>query len=152
MVDVSVDDVQIKTFEELTKRELYQVMVLRNEVFVVGQKITAEPEVDGLDVDCAHVLLRREGRLVATARIFYREAPLVVGRVAVHPDCQRQGLGTVVMRAVQRYLGERPAELHAQAHLETWYQELGWERFGEPFVEAEIEHVMMRWPASGAPA
>ncbi|RDV39761.1 GNAT family N-acetyltransferase [Bradymonadaceae bacterium TMQ3] len=143
-------DVQIKTFEELSKLELYEVMVLRNEVFVVGQKITAEPEVDGLDVDCAHVLLRADERLVGTARIFHKTSPMVVGRVAVHPEFQGQGLGTKVMEAVQRYLGERAAELHAQAHLERWYTTLGWERYGEPFVEAEIPHVMMRWP-SGSP-
>lgn len=141
---------QIKTFEALSKMELYELMVLRNEVFVVGQKITAEPEVDGLDVECAHVLLRMDERLVATARIFYKRRVPTVGRVAVHPQFQRQGLGTVVMEAVQRYLGERAAELHAQAHLEGWYTRLGWERVGEPFDEAEIPHVMMRWPSAAS--
>lgn len=135
----------IKPFDELTTRELYDILHLRDVVFVVGQKITAVPEVDGLDPQCSHVRAFLDDRLVGTARIFVDESPLVVGRVAVHPDLQRSGVGTEMMRFVGEWLGARPAELHAQAYLEDWYARLGWERFGEPFEEAEIPHVMMRW-------
>ena len=135
----------IKHFDELTTRELYDLLHLRDEVFVVGQKITAVPEVDGLDVECAHVRAFLDERLVGTARIFVDHDPLVVGRVAVHPDLQRSGMGTLMMQFVGNWLGERPAELHAQAYLEPWYARIGWETFGEPFDEADIPHVMMRW-------
>lgn len=137
---------EIKVFDDLSLRELHDIFWLRNVVFVVGQKITAEPEVDGLDPECEHAMLWMEDRLVGTARIFHQRDPIVVGRVAVHTDLQGHGLGSVLMQAVQEHLGARRAELHAQAHLEEWYTRLGWERFGEPFVEAEILHVMMRWP------
>lgn len=133
-------------FDELTAREVYDLLHLRDVVFVVGQKITAVPEVDGLDPQCAHARAVLDGEVVGTARIFVDETPLIVGRVAVHPDHQGQGIGTELMQFVQRWLGRRPAELHAQAYLEDWYTRLGWQRFGEPFVEAEIPHVMMRWP------
>lgn len=136
---------EIKHYCDLTKDELYAIMVLRDLVFVVGQKITAVPEVDGRDPECEHAMLWDDGELVGTARLFCDEDPVVVGRVAIHTERQRQGLGSVLMRAVQEHLGERRAELHAQAHLEAWYAGLGWERFGEPFDEAEIPHVMMRW-------
>ena len=135
----------IKHYRDLTKDELYEIMVLRNLVFVVGQRITAEPEVDGRDRECDHAMLYENDRLVGTARLFVDEDPVVVGRVAIHPGRQRQGLGSVLMRAVQAHLDPREAELHAQAHLEDWYAGLGWERFGEPFDEANIPHVMMRW-------
>ncbi|MBA2661427.1 MAG: GNAT family N-acetyltransferase [Bradymonadaceae bacterium] len=139
--------VEIKDYEALSRDELYRALHLRDLVFVVGQKITAEPEVDGRDPLCEHALMYDEdGLLVATARIFHREAPMIVGRVAVHPDRQGQGLGTILMEHVQAHLGAGAAELHAQAHLERWYTRLGWRRFGDVFEEAEIAHVMMRWP------
>lgn len=134
----------IKPFAELTLMELYEIMCLRDLVFVVGQKITSEPEVDGRDPDCWHAMLRRDGKLVGTTRVFAEESPKMVGRVAIHPDLQGGGLGTVMMRHVQAWLGDAHAELHAQAHLERWYGSLGWVRFGDVFEEAEIPHVMMR--------
>lgn len=138
----------LKHFDELSAREVYDLMHLRDLVFVVGQKITAVAEVDGLDPECAHARAFIDGALVGTARVFVDEDPLIVGRVAVHPDHQRTGVGSKMMRFVQDWLGDRAAELHAQAYLEGWYASLGWERFGDEFEEAEIPHVMMRWPAS----
>lgn len=135
----------IQHFDDLSAREVYDLMHLRDLVFVVGQKITAVPEVDGLDPQCAHARGFSDDQLVATARIFVDEDPLVVGRVAVHPDHQRRGIGSALMEHVQAWLGERHAELHAQSYLQEWYGRLGWERFGEEFMEAEIPHVMMRW-------
>lgn len=134
---------EYKAFADLTLTQLYQMLWLRNEVFVVGQKITAEPEVDGLDPECAHAMLWLDGRLIGTARVFTERAPLVVGRVAIHNDFQRGGHGTQLMQALQEELGDAPAELHAQAHLEAWYARLGWVREGDVFIEAEIPHVTM---------
>lgn len=140
-----------KPFEELTLLELYHVLWLRSVVFVVGQKITAEPEVDGRDLECAHAMLYLGDMLIGTARVFRHAEPVVVGRVAIHPDYQRGGHGTALMERVQQHLPEGvDAELHAQAHLEPWYARLGWERVGELFYEAEIPHVMMVRPAGGA--
>ncbi len=135
----------IKPYEALTRDELHDIFWLRNVVFVVGQEITAEPEIDGRDPECAHAMLWRGEELIGTARIFADAAPMVVGRVAVRTDLQRGGYGTVMMEHVQRWIGERAAELHAQAHLEAWYARLGWRRVGEVFMEAKIPHVMMEW-------
>lgn len=140
-------ELDIRRFDDLSTREIYDVLHLRDVVFVVGQKITAVPEVDGRDPECAHVRAFAEGRLVGTARLFIHEDPILVGRVAVHPDLQREGIGTRMMQFVNEWLGDRRAELHAQAYLEEWYTRLGWHRFGQPFEEADIPHVMMRWPA-----
>jgi ElaA protein len=144
--------IEIKHFHDLSRDELYQILALRVLVFVVGQKITAEPEIDGLDPQCSHAMLwttDADGsrRVIGTARLFTDDEPVVVGRVAIHPDFQRRGLGSELMQAVQAHLDSRSAELHAQAHLEQWYRSLGWRRVGEPFVEADIPHVMMRFDA-----
>lgn len=135
----------IKNFHDLSLMELHDVFHLRDVVFVVGQKITAVSEIDGEDPKCAHAMLRHNGTLVGTARLFTQNSPIVIGRVAVHTDYQRHGLGTVLMQGLQAWIGDRSAELHAQAHLEPWYARLGWVRYGEVFEEAEIPHVHMRW-------
>ncbi|MFU8806058.1 MAG: GNAT family N-acetyltransferase [Bradymonadaceae bacterium] len=133
----------LKRFEALSLQELYDVLYLRNVVFVVGQKITSEPEVDGLDPRCSHAMLYAGDELVGTARVFDEESPMVIGRVAVHTERQREGLGTILMERIQDELGDTACELHAQAHLEEWYSRLGWKRVGEVFDEAGIPHVMM---------
>lgn len=145
-----MDRVEIKPFYDLSLDELYQLLELRGLVFVVGQKITSEPEIDGLDPRCAHALLWEEvdgnnRRLLATARLIVDQDPIVIGRVAVHPDFQRSGYGTALMLATQQYLDARPARLHAQAHLKTWYQGLGWRAEGAEFLEAGIPHISMRF-------
>lgn len=136
----------ITHFDDLSAREVYDLMHLRDVVFVVGQEITAVPEVDGLDPRCAHARVFVDETLVGTARIFVDETPMIIGRVAVHPDFRGNGYGTRMMRFLQEWLRDRPAELHAQAHLEDWYSNLGWRRDGPQFIEAEIPHVVMRWP------
>jgi ElaA protein len=131
-------------FDRLTPHELYAALALRDRVFVVQQKITCEPEVDGRDPDCTLVLLWDGDALVGTARLFERVSPVVVGRVAVDTSLQRSGVGSRLMQHINDYLRKRPAELHAQAHLEAWYARMGWSRVGDPFLEAEIWHVTMR--------
>ena len=179
--------IEIKRFRALSLEELYAILELRTRVFVVGQKITAEPEVDGHDPECAHALLWVPGtentvpgtkytvpgtentmpgtvssqqtgdapqgpanakmRLAGTARIFVDRAPIAVGRVAIHPDYQREGLGTLLMREIQASFDGQKATLHAQAHLRDWYERLGWRAEGEVFLEAEIPHISMRFDA-----
>ncbi len=135
--------VEIKPFAAMTLDELYKVLWLRDIVFVVGQKITSESEVDGRDPECHHAMLWQDDRVIGTARVFADCDPNIVGRVAIHTDFQRQGLGSELMEHIQTWLTGRPAELHAQAHLEDWYRSLGWTRNSDVFMEAEIPHVTM---------
>lgn len=133
-----------KSFSELTKFELYEILHLRSLVFVVGQKITAEPEVDGDDPSYHHLMGRDEDhRIVAAARLGLGREPIKVGRVGVRTELQHRGIGGQLMQAVHESIRDRPAEMHAQAYLESWYASLGWQREGENFVEAEIDHVRM---------
>lgn len=136
---------ELVPFEQLTLHQFHDLAVLRNDVFVVGQQITAEPELDGHDPEYHHALFYRGEELVGTARVKLGVSPCKVGRVAITRTLQRSGLGTMMMRRIQAHLGSRPALLHAQAHLEAWYASLGWVREGALFVEADIPHVTMRW-------
>jgi len=133
-----------RPFGSLSLRELHDILWLRNEVFVFGQKITAEPEVDGLDPECVHVIgVTQEGRVVATARFFPEKDPIKIGRIAVHQDLQRSGVGTELMKYVRAILGEKNSEMSAQLYLKDWYHGLGWVPEGEVYEEAEIPHIHM---------
>ena len=136
---------QILHYDSLSPDDLYSILHLRCLVFVTGQQITSVPEIDGRDPECAHAMATIDGELVGTARIFVDEDPMSIGRVAVAPDRQREGIGTAMMEAIQVWLDGREAELHAQAYLEDWYASLGWETVGDEYMEAEIPHVTMRF-------
>ncbi len=140
-----------RSFEDLTLMELHDLMWLRNEVFVFGQKITDEPEVDGLDPQCVHVIGRRisDGKVIATARIFMNEDPVKVGRVAVDNTLQAGGIGTRLMEHVHQVIGERNAALSAQDYLRRWYTRLGWVADSDVYDEAGIPHVHMVRPSAG---
>jgi ElaA protein len=130
-----------KPFHRLTLMELHDLLRLRTDVFVVGQRITVEAEIDGRDPECLHVLgLEPTGEMVATARLFVGEDPVKVGRVCVHPALQRRGAGTALMEHVHGLLAGRRAAMSAQAHLVPWYVRLGWTPVGGVYDEAEIPH------------
>ena len=156
--------IEIKPFDELTLRELHACLKLRGEVFVVGQQICCEPDPDDLDPKCHHVMMWRRDELVGTARILvthrdhaganvlgFGRGPhqFKVGRVAVAVASQRAGLGTALMQAIQAWIVgfnfQISGVMSAQAHLEPWYTRLGWEREGETYLEAGIEHIKMRY-------
>ncbi|MCO4763637.1 MAG: GNAT family N-acetyltransferase [Myxococcales bacterium] len=137
-----------KAFAELTLMELHDLFWLRNEVFVFYQKITAESEIDGRDPEAIHLLGRdADGRMVATARLFMDGDVVKVGRVAVHQDMHRSGLGTALMQYAHTVIGDRPAALSAQAYLRDWYERLGWQPVGDEYDEADIPHIYMKRPA-----
>ncbi len=138
-------DFSHRPFDKLSLMELHDLLWLRNEVFVFGQKITEESEVDGLDPECVHVIgrLRHDGKVVATARIFIDEVPMKVGRVAVDMKLQRSGVGSQLMRYVHEVIGDRDAVLSAQDYLRGWYESLGWVTDSDVYDEAGIPHVHM---------
>lgn len=130
-----------RPFDALSVLELHALVRLREEVFVVGQRITAEAEFDGLDPACTHVLGRDgTGEVLATARLFLGQDPVKVGRIAVARHVQRAGLGTRLMDFVHEVLGGRAAAMSAQAHLVPWYERLGWRATGPVYDECGIPH------------
>ena len=145
----------IKPFDALTLSELHACLKLRGEVFVVGQQTYQIADVDEHDPLCHHVLMRVGDKLVGTARLLPigDVSAIKVGRVAVSADWRGRGLGCELMRAVQAWIDQRQEPIgimHAQLHLVDWYTALGWRRVGEPFLEAGIEHIKMRYTPENA--
>lgn len=125
-------------------------LALRMEVFVDEQGVPAEIEVDEHDDTAEHAVVfdpSGDGSVVATARLLTVQGVGIVGRVAVRKDLRGTGLGAVVMLAIEdraRELGLPILELHAQLAAEGFYARLGYEAFGDEYLEAGIPHVSMR--------
>lgn len=140
---------------ELGVRVLHDVLQLRCRVFVVEQEC-AYLDVDGRDLEpgTRHVLaLRRSptgalGGVLAASRLLPGEGAVHIGRVVVAPEVRGSGLGRELVRrsieACARHWPGRPLQLAAQAHLEGFYAEFGFEAVGAPYDEDGIPHVDMR--------
>ncbi len=144
----------VRRLEEFSAVELYAMLKMRVDVFVVEQEC-AYPELDGNDTDCLHLRLFDGRDLLACARL-WRPSPDVlprIGRVAVSPDHRGKRLGDALMREAiveceKAYPGEA-IEISAQAHLQKFYGSLGFVRTSEEYVEDGIPHVdMVRQPTS----
>jgi ElaA protein len=140
---------------ELDAATLYDVLVLRAEVFVVEQQCVYQ-DPDGLDLrdgTTRHVI-GRDGGIAAYARVLAPDAEHAsprIGRVVVAPAARGRQLSRRLMEhalaSCEDHWPGRPVELGAQAHLAGFYGSLGFEAVGEPYDEDGILHVWMRRPA-----
>lgn len=141
-------DTRWTPFARLGTTELYEVLRLRAEVFVVEQAC-AYQDLDGLDADAHHLLAQDEHGLVAYLRAFPPSPDdAVIGRVIVHPRARGAGAGRWLMIEGQRLVhatwGQCGIRLSAQAHLERFYGSLGYRRAGAGYLEDGIPHLPMK--------
>ncbi len=125
---------------------LYSILKLRVDVFVVEQDCVY-PELDGRDLEPGAILLwaTDSGTVVATLRVLEETGGNArIGRVATAADHRGSGVAGALMQAAIEQLPGRDIELHAQAHLEKWYERFGFRRSGPGYIEDGIPHVPMR--------
>ena len=141
--------VLIKPFDKLTARELYEVLKLRSEVFVVEQNCVFL-DTDDKDQHCHHVMVIENGKLAAYARlvppgISYTE--MSIGRVVTSPAARRTGEGKKLMQAAietcYQLFGKGPIKIGAQLYLKKFYEGLGFAVSGPVYLEDGIDHVEM---------
>lgn len=142
-------EVAIKTFDQLTTEELYQILRLRSEVFVVEQDCVYQ-DVDNKDQKALHIIGTKNGEIVAYTRIFKPGDyfnNVSIGRVVVSQDQRKYGLGKRIMQASLAAIDQRfpnqPIEISAQSYLLKFYTELGFKVTGEEYLEDGIPHRRM---------
>jgi ElaA protein len=138
-----------RAFTELTTRELYSILSIREAIFVVEQQCRYL-EADGLDPVARHLWAAEGDSVLAYLRILPagdKFAEVGIGRVLVAPSARGTGLAREIMRRGLAAVGPVAVRIAAQAHLERFYGTLGFLRAGEPFVEDGIPHVEMLRPA-----
>ena len=139
----------LRTFDELTAAQLYAIVQLRERVFVVEQRCTYL-DADGLDREAKHLWAERGGEIVAYLRILpagVKYAEVAIGRVVTAHGARGGGLGRELVRRGIEACGQGPIRISAQAHLEDWYANLGFQRASEIYDEDGIAHIdMLRTP------
>ena len=146
----------VKAFHELTLDELYRIMKLRVDVFVVEQKCPYA-ELDNLDQAAMHVWLEDEGRIMAYLRVMDKGAEsdcVSLGRVVSAK--RRCGLGMGILQkeiqVAQEVYGAEAIYLEAQTYARGLYEKLGFRQISEEFILDGIPHIKMILynPESGA--
>ena len=144
-------------FSDLSAKQLYEMIALREQVFVVEQECVYL-DCDGKDLKSWHLLgwhqiSSDQEELVAYLRVLppgLRFDELSIGRVVTSPNYRRQGFGRILMQEgisrISETFGDVPVRIAAQAYLERFYTELGFRKDSEEFLEDNIPHIEMIKP------
>jgi ElaA protein len=143
----------LKKYKDLTLDEFHSILQLRINVFVVEQDCPY-PELDGKDKLAYHFFAFTEedpSQIIAYTRIFkpgdyYKEA--AIGRVVVHPDHRKDGLGYALMKGsisqIESLFQTKKIKIGAQTYLKNFYESLGFQKVGKDYLEDGIPHIYMK--------
>jgi ElaA protein len=142
-----------KSFAELTVDELYDVLRLRSEVFIVEQKCIFL-DIDNNDRKAFHTIGFIGDEVVATTRLFDKDIMYdgyqSIGRVVGSPRYRGLGIGKALMQysisECERLFGKGPIKIGAQLYLKKFYNEQGFEQSGDMYLEDDIDHIPMIRP------
>ncbi len=142
-------EIEVKSFDELSTKELYDLLQLRSEVFVVEQDCVYL-DIDGKDQRALHILGREDGKLVAYARCFqagdyFDEA--AIGRVLVRENYRKLGYGHQItkasIKAIKTKFKADTIKISAQTYLVIFYESHGFKTTGDRYLEDGIPHIAM---------
>jgi ElaA protein len=141
---------KIKRFEALSAQELYSLLQLRSEVFVVEQNCVYQ-DIDSKDQKAIHLYGEQDQKIVAYARLFkpndYFENASI-GRVIVKQDYRDLKLGHQLMqeaiKAINDSFGESQITISAQLYLKKFYESHGFFQTSEMYLEDDIPHIEMK--------
>ena len=139
----------VKAFNELSVTELYAILKLRNEVFVVEQNCPYQ-DADNKDLVCHHLMLFNDNELMAYARLVpagLSFPELSIGRVVTSPKTRGTGAGRILMNLAidhcHRIFGKGNIQIGAQFYIKNFYASLGFKEVGQPYDEDGIPHIDM---------
>lgn len=147
-------EIIVKTFQELHPLELYHLLQLRIEVFVVEQNCPYQ-DLDGKDLHAHQVMGYQDGKIVAITRVLppgiSYDHYCSIGRVATALPIRRSGAGKTITQASIDLCGRLypgvSIKISAQSYLLDFYQSFGFEKTGDEYLEDNIPHHAMIRPA-----
>lgn len=139
-----------KSFTELSNYELYKIIQLRSEVFIVEQNC-AYQDCDDKDLKAYHLTGWQEGKLVAYTRLFDKgisyEDAASIGRVVTSPSVRGKLIGRELMKqsiaGVYQLFGKVPIRISAQLYLKRFYESFSFVQKSDVYMEDGIEHIAM---------
>ena len=143
-------NVVVKEFGELSNIELYDILKLRAEVFVVEQNCPYQ-DMDDKDQNSLHLMFWENDYLIAYTRLLdkgisYPEYASI-GRVVTSPTIRGKGIGKKLMaesiKVCIKHFGKTAIKISAQFHLKTFYEEFGFVTTGHQYLEDNIPHIAM---------
>lgn len=140
-------NIEVKTFAQLSREELYEILQIRMAVFVVEQKCPYQ-DIDGMDDEAVHVMLKKDGNIAAYLRIVNKDNAqnmVQIGRVLTME--RRAGLGSAVLKAgievAEAKMNAKKIYIEAQVYAKGLYEKEGFVVSSEEFLEDGIPHVQM---------
>jgi predicted GNAT family N-acyltransferase len=126
--------------------EVDAALALRYEVFCVEQGVSLEEELDGRDGEALHLVVVDGAEVAGTCRLLAEDSEVKLGRMAVAASHRGRRLAAALLAEAEvraRELGARRIVLAAQLTAQAVYERAGYEPYGDVFLDADIEHVMM---------
>ena len=139
----------LKHFDELTANELYNILQLRNEVFIVEQNCPYQ-DLDNKDLNAFHLMGTEKNKLLAYSRLLapgisYSESS--IGRVVSSPAARKMGMGKRLMEEsihqIKNLFHTDTIRIGAQLYLKKFYESFGFIQEGEGYLEDNIPHIIM---------
>lgn len=142
---------KLASFSELSTKELYDILALRQDVFILEQRCPY-PDLDYRDHKAEHLMGVLDGKIVAYLRLLPKDLPytgaISFGRVLTAKSVRGQGVGKELIEQVLSYLEKNnntlPIVISAQLYLEKFYQSFGFKSLGEAYDEDSIPHIKMK--------
>ncbi|HCW52904.1 MAG TPA: GNAT family N-acetyltransferase [Clostridium sp.] len=142
---------ELKKFNELTLEEMYKILQLRNEVFIVEQNCLYQ-DIDDKDQKSYHLFCREEEKIIACVRILEKGLSfdeIAIGRVCVSKDFRGKGIAREIMKKAIRFIEKElcgnSIKIQAQAYLIGFYESLGFKGISEEYLEDDIPHIDMMY-------
>ncbi len=144
-------DLEIKKFDELTGREVYEILKVRSEVFVVEQDCPYN-DPDGKDLESIHIMIKEDEKIMAYLRVIkagisYEDPSL--GRVLVTKEARGKGLAReIVFHGINYIINNlkgKKITIGAQEYLKDFYKSLGFEGVSDVYLEDDIPHLDMTY-------
>jgi len=137
------------TYQQLSKEKLYQIIRLRLEVFVLEQNCIYQ-DLDNKDQKAIHLVGEEEGKVIAYTRLFKKGdyfENASIGRVIVKKESRKKDYGKIIMQKsieeLKNEYNEENIEISAQKYLIKFYDDLGFKKIGEEYLEDNIPHIKM---------
>lgn len=136
----------VKKWNELTPKEIWQILDLRISTFVVEQKRIYH-EIDKTDLSALHIFAIKNDKIIAYARIFLNEKYVSFGRVVTSEVVRGHGYGMKllkkIMATIKDYFPGKEIEIEAQEQVKDFYKKIGFKTIGTPFIFESTPHIKM---------
>lgn len=140
---------KIKDFKYLSAEELYGILKLRNEVFIVEKEYIYN-DLDEKDINAFHLYCIENNRIIVVLRILKKESEqngVYIGKIAVDKSCRGLGLGKKAIEKAMKFIeykyGREMIKVSTQLQTKEFYKSLGFKEVSDSYLEQDIPHIKM---------